>query len=83
MLMVHPLAIAASSTVAANCSTGVVRLVSNTDDSKGRVEVCFSNVWGTICSNKFGSKEAQVICHQLGFPRQGQFINIQILHFYS
>lgn len=48
-----------------NCSDGDVRLV---DGSilRGRLEVCVSNAWGTVCGTQFGLSEAEVACAQLG-----------------
>ncbi len=37
----------------------------------GRLEICYNNVWGTICDDLFGSPDAQVACRQLGFAAQG------------
>ena len=58
--------------MASNCSDGAVRLVGGGDNSLGRLEICINNAWGTVCRHNFGSLDAQVVCHQLGFPRQGK-----------
>jgi deleted-in-malignant-brain-tumors protein 1 len=47
------------------CVTGLVRL---TNEDRGRVEVCVNNTWGTVCQNGFIGNDADVICHQLGYP---------------
>ena len=49
----------------ANCTLGDVRLVNGTSDLEGRVEVCFGNLWGTICHNSWDNRDAGVICKQL------------------
>ena len=36
------------------------------DISRGRVELLINEEWHTVCSQGFGFKEANVICHQLG-----------------
>ncbi|XP_047225760.1 macrophage receptor MARCO isoform X2 [Girardinichthys multiradiatus] len=42
-----------------------VRLVPG--KNKGRVEVMYNNVWGTICDDNFSTLEGRVICKMLGF----------------
>ena len=37
----------------------------------GRVDVCFNNVWGTVCDGGWGIDEAMVVCKQLGFDPEG------------
>ena len=34
--------------------------------------MCFNNAWGSVCRNHFGTLDAQVACHQLGFPTDGK-----------
>ena len=62
---------AAPSTVNGNCTDGSVRLVSGANDTLGLVEVCINNGWGGVCSNQFGTNDAEVVCHQLGFSAAG------------
>ena len=33
-----------------------------------RVETHYNGVWGSVCSNGFGPKTADVICKGLGYP---------------
>ena len=54
-----------------NGEEGDVRLVDGPSIYEGRVEVCTSREWGTICNYNWDHREAVVVCHQLGFPTAG------------
>lgn len=54
------------------CSDGAVRLVNGKNSLEGLLEVCFNNIWGTVCDNSFDSDDAQVICNQLSVPFEGE-----------
>ena len=53
------------------CTTGAIRLQGGTS-SRGRVEVCNNNIWGTVCDDFWGDVDARVACRQLGLPTAGK-----------
>ena len=44
-----------------------VRLVGGQNESRGRIEVLYAGVWGTVCNNSFTINGANVVCRELGF----------------
>ena len=55
-----------------SCCHGDVRLVNGYTPNEGRVEVCLSNQWNTICNRSWDAIDAGVVCVQLGFMRQSK-----------
>ena len=54
-------------------TNGALRLVGGTAITEGRVEICNSNVWGTVCDDSWGTNDAVVVCRQLGFVSTGSY----------
>ncbi len=54
------------------CNTGSIELVDGVFHNKGRVEICFNNVWGTVCSEGWTERDAGHVCARLGYPEEGK-----------
>ena len=66
----------------ANCTLGDVRLMNGTSHLEGRVEVCFGNLWGTICHNSWDNRDAGVICKQLFNSSFGKLLKLVYLRIF-
>ena len=56
---------------AATCDNGDIRLAGAGSNQYGRVEVCVSGTWGTICDDFWDNTDASVVCRELGFSPYG------------
>ena len=54
--------------------TGSIRLIGGSVLWEGRVEVCKSDTWGTICDDMWNEEDSNVACRQLGYSSQGKIV---------
>ena len=51
---------------------GSIRLAKGSEYNQGRLEVCYTGQWGTVCEKEFDTVDASVACSQLGFQTNGR-----------
>lgn len=64
---IHPNYIGLQFSSYTECTDGDLRLIDGTNDFEGRVEMCKSNSYGTICDDRWELFDAIVACRQLGY----------------
>ncbi len=62
----------AENPVVTNCKDNDVRLVGGPTALEGRVEVCNNKVWSGMCHYGLDSRDANVVCSQLGYKSTGK-----------
>ena len=58
-------------TLILGCAEGEIRLVNGTY-YEGRIEICLSDEWGTVCDQMWDVTDASVVCRQLGLSTTGK-----------
>ncbi len=53
------------------CQNGDIRLVDGNSTLEGRVEICTSKTWGTVCDSNWDVNDVWVVCRQLGLSPAG------------
>ena len=51
-----------------------MHLVGGANHNEGRVEICLSDEWGTVCNQMWDTTDAQVTCRQLGLATTGNHL---------
>ncbi|KAK3599035.1 hypothetical protein CHS0354_012520 [Potamilus streckersoni] len=55
-----------------------VRLIGYDAPWAGIVEVKYAGIWGTICDELFGAREAGVVCKMLGYTAASEDDSVRI-----
>ena len=67
-----------------NCTNGDIRLIDQFQRrSDGRVEVCYNNEWGVICSTGWSHNSTQVACRQLGYKPHSSSYSYEYYSYYT
>ena len=67
MYVYHCLCFYYVNAAAQHCITGTVHLAGGPLESAGRVEICISGAWRTVCDVGWDNNDARVVCRQLGY----------------
>ena len=57
-----------------HCADYDVRLVDGATANEGKVQMCINGVWGIVCLNSLYIFDIGVICYQLGYQREGFYV---------
>ena len=50
-----------------DCFDGAIRLADGESEREGRVEICSTGRWGTVCDSQWTTNNTAVVCRFLGY----------------
>ena len=56
------------------CADGDALLVNGSVPSEGRGEICYNNIYGTVCDDHWDKLDAQVICAQANLSSESEHL---------
>ena len=56
------------------CYAGSIRLTGGQSAAQGTVDLCNENMWAAICDLYWTTRDAEVVCRQLGFNASELFL---------
>ena len=65
------------------CSNGTIQLRGGNSLHEGRIEICVEGSWGTVCGTSWDSRDAAVVCRQLGYPSLGKYVVATLFNSYT
>ena len=57
-----------------SCAEGDLMLIGERDNFSGQVFFCSDMKWLAVCDDFWNENKARVVCRQLGFPNDGDFL---------
>ena len=61
------------------CNDGDVRLEGGDWEYEGRIEVCYTGEWETLCDDHVDDSVAEVVCRQLGFSLHSKSTTLSLV----
>ena len=62
--------------IVTDCDDDDIRLIGGPTSLEGTVEICRNQVWGGVCSYRWHTGDANIVCSQLGYQSSGNLVII-------